>query len=93
MAVTVHVLAQPSQRVLRPARDFRGTKSAERDVERNRQTWRDALRDDECAFVAVVLDEDGLPLKAWEYPRVGWGDDGIETGRETLRAMKAQAAE
>lgn len=93
MAVTVYVLAQPTQRAIVPARAMTSAKAAWSWKERTRETWRGALHEGEVAFSVLVLDEDGLPLKCWEHPREGFGDDGIETGRATLRQMKAQAAE
>lgn len=90
--VTVCVLAQPSQRELLAPKPMAGVKTAEAWKDRNRETFRDALNEDEAAFCVLVLDADGLPLKCWEHPRVGWGPDGIETGRRTLREMQAAKA-
>lgn len=91
--VTLHVLAQPSQRALVPTLCEASARTAESLVARMKETWRAALSGDEVSFIALVLDDEGLPLKSWEHPRGGFGDDGIETGRATLRAMKAEAAE
>lgn len=91
--MVVYVIAQPSQRTLVSTFALSSVKAAWSWKERMRETWRGALDEGEVAFSVLVLDEDGLPLKCWEHPREGFGSDGIETGRATLRAMKAHAAE
>jgi len=92
MAVTLHVLAQPTQRAMTPTIEKRSVGSARACVRRNREMWRNALADGEESFTALVLDAEGLPLKCWDFPRGGWGDDGTETGRAELREMRAAKA-
>ncbi len=89
--VTVAIPAAPPAlvgRVLVHQRPVATRREARAFVNRNADTWRDAMEPGETHFTAWLVNDEDETVRAITFDRT-LGAPGVELGRDTLRAMRA----